>query len=801
MEEARGVMQAMESGARLGLEVSKEVLELVFRFITFIIERYERSKEFKMKYGDMNKEQKMRRNGYLSAKKMKQEMESRGESVVPVNFGDKKMTDAEMDKLERYSKLMDFPYMYIEEPVLDKHGNPVLDEHGEPKTKRTFFVLQSDMDKMVIFLEILNRDKQHEDIDKSDLSEEQKEQMHKDVDMEASYEQNEDVAQKMASDRTEFYDAMKQACENGDFSHLEEMIKNENIQFYSNNDEKSGFTAVMNKNARRDYAKGESYFVVDAKNPTRFVELTSERNDKQNRTDTTYKVYENDELVLKTDDKISDDIAQENDGWNPNWNDIREEIANAGNFKENGHYFVFSSKQEFDAYRTMFDNNIEQFTINPEKISVDMDYSKAKDDIVSQMKTNDFYNQNVAKGNEFKDISMGDVNAAKLSADQISSLGTLEKLDYQIFANNMEQYATLNRLEEIASSIEAKQTEIAEMNLDDPIAAMEKNGKLSDEIATLKNEHEIYSKYLGSLAEQEKSLLSAHSEEITEEKTKNRDASKLLTEYRAMKVMKESNLDVSEFSKEQKEEIKQGLAHGLNVSQVKSYMNKEMTPEQMKLCRTGLEKGLKNTQLEHVVETYTRTNNFEIAADAMTAYKAGLDKKQVELIADEALTSQTRGQFIEACREKVDMEKLEVVKQDVLAHKDNLLTVRTSALLQIANNKDITKEDMSKLCGLKNEHSLEEIKNALDKGLSIKELEPVMKDDITPEQVKGVSDILLSEKKSKSKEKKEKTPSKEQFKKAHEWAQEQNAKADNGRDRARENTRENAKATPSGDER
>lgn len=791
MEEAGAVLQVMESGAKLSFDIAKESIELVLRFINFIIERYERSKEFKMRFGDMNTEQKKRRSGYLSAKKMKEQMERTGEACIPVTFG-KELSETEADMFDRYSNYMGFPYMYIEEPVLDKKGKKVLDENGSPKTKKTYFVLESDMDKAVIILEVLNRNKQHEEIENSDLSEEQKEQMHKDVDMEASYEDNEETVQEMAQDKTEFYNAMKEACESGDYSHLESLIKNQDIAFYSNKENGNAFTAVMNKNAQRDYAKGESYFVVDAKNPKRYVELTSVRNEKQGRTDTTYKVYQDDKMVLETDDKISDAVAEQNNGWNPNWNDIRESIASAGGFKEDGHYFVFSSEAEFGAYREMFDKNIEQYTIQPEQISVNMDYAKAKEDIVSQMKTNNYYNANMNNG-----ANVGERDDMKLTEEQVNALGTLERVDYLLFDNNMEQYATLNHLEGIASSIEAKQTELKELDLDDPIVAMEKNGKINEEISKLKTEHDLYSKYLESLSAEEQTLLSSQAEEITEEKAKNKDASKLLSNYRANKQLKESNLDVSELGKEQQEEIKLGLAHGLNESQIRSYMDKELTVEEMKLSRVGLEKGLKNTQIEHVHEVYKATKDFTLSGDVITAYKEGLTKEQVEFSVDSNLDSTTRAQFIEACHEKVDMELLKVVKEDALANKDNLLTVRTSALLQIANSKGISKEDMAEICCVRNEKSLGEIKSALKKGLNIKELKPVLRDDVTPEQVKGVANILLTEKKEKRKDANEKAPSKEQFKKAHEWAQKENAKADKSKDL----TKDVAKTTRSEDAR
>lgn len=92
----------------------------------------------------------------------------------------------------------------------------------------------------------------------------------------------------------------------------------------------------MNKNARRDYSRGQNYYVVDAINPNHYIELTSTYNEKQKRTDTSYTVYKNSEVIFETNDRLTDEDVQKAavtkswKGWNPRWNEIREEIKEAG---------------------------------------------------------------------------------------------------------------------------------------------------------------------------------------------------------------------------------------------------------------------------------------------------------------------------------------------------------------------------------------------------------------------------------------------------------------------------------------
>lgn len=817
MGETEAVLQTMEFGVNTSLKIAKEMLELMLRFINFIIARYEKSKEFKMKYSDMNKEQQQRRKGYLNAKQMKKMIQENNDSLIPINFG-KELSEAEADKLALYAELMNFPYTFIEEPMMDKEGNTILDENGEIKVKRTYFCLQSDMDKLAIFLEVLNKDKQHEIIENSDLSEEEKEQLHREVDMENDYAGNEEVVQNMTVDRAVFYEAMKTACEEKNFEQLENIIKEENIKFYSG--EKNGFTATMNKNAGRDYSRGESYYVVDALNTNHYIKLTSVYNKEQKRTDTTYEVYKNGEMIYSTNDKISEETAKkykEDKGksfekWNPNWNNIREKIAEEGEFEEEGHYFVFGNEEEFSHYKEMFEQNIDQYTINPEHIKQGMDYDKERANIDLQMQTNTFYRQQLEQG-----LSKEEIENVRLSPEEITDLGsTLDKVDYEIFANNMEQKAALDKLEILQLQIDEKQEELESINFDNPLETMEKNGKLMDEITSLSDEYDLYAKYLGQLANQERALLSSHAEEVVEQKARNKDASKVLSNYRANKVLKENKLDLKEFSKEQQEEIKKGLADGLSVEQVKSYMNKEMPVDEMKIRRVGMEEGLKNSEIDHCVELFQSTDNLNlsIVEDAMMAYQAGLTKEQVDFAVDKNMPGGMREQFIEGVKENIPQEKMQVIKNDyyknhvtkkrtengIETHGDGKdLTVRTSTLLKFANSEEITKEDMENLVEVKSDEALENIYKAYEKGLKMDTLKPVIQKNITPEQVQGIANILFTEKTKKEKaEKKEKEPSKEQFQKAHEWAKAQNEQnnsrnMERGKDAAKENHSGNAR--------
>lgn len=57
MSEVDGVLRTMEFGVSTGLRLAKDTLELMLRFVNFLIARYEKSKEFNMKYEEMNKAQ------------------------------------------------------------------------------------------------------------------------------------------------------------------------------------------------------------------------------------------------------------------------------------------------------------------------------------------------------------------------------------------------------------------------------------------------------------------------------------------------------------------------------------------------------------------------------------------------------------------------------------------------------------------------------------------------------------------------------------------------------------------------
>ena len=446
MSEVDGVLRTMEFGVSTGLRLAKDTLELMLRFVNFLIARYEKSKEFNMKYEEMNKAQRQRRNGYLQAKQMKKIMEKTGECMVPIALENgREMSEAELDKLAMYAEMMNFPYTFLEEEIVDRDGNLVLDEEGYPKVKRTYFVLQSDLDKMNIFVQTLNRDRQHEIVEKSDLMPEEKDQLHDDINAENTFGDNEKVVKETVVRNKEFHEALKKAYEEKDYSMLEKVMKDEKIKFYNSPEqakggEKNNFTIVMNKNARRDYSRGQNYYVVDAINPNHYIELTSTYNEKQKRTDTSYTVYKNSEVIFETNDRLTDEDVQKAavtkswKGWNPRWNEIREEIKEAGGFKQDAHYFVFNTQAEFENYRSLYEQNVERYTIKPEDIINGMDYTEAKATIDMQMKTNHFFVQMREQG-----LSQGEIEKNRLSEQDLSKYEAAQQVDYRIFVNNMTQ--------------------------------------------------------------------------------------------------------------------------------------------------------------------------------------------------------------------------------------------------------------------------------------------------------------------------------------------------------------------------
>lgn len=137
----------------------------------------------------------------------------------------------ELDKLAMYAEMMNFPYTFLEEEIVDRDGNLVLDEEGYPKVKRTYFVLQSDLDKMNIFVQTLNRDRQHEIVEKSDLMPEEKDQLHDDINAENTFGDNEKVVKETVVRNKEFHEALKKAYEEKDYSMLEKVMKDEKIKF------------------------------------------------------------------------------------------------------------------------------------------------------------------------------------------------------------------------------------------------------------------------------------------------------------------------------------------------------------------------------------------------------------------------------------------------------------------------------------------------------------------------------------------------------------------------------------------
>ena len=579
----------------------------------------------------------------------------------------------------------------------------------------------------------------------------------------------------------EFHEALKKAYEEKDYSMLEKVMKDEKIKFYNSPEqakggEKNNFTIVMNKNARRDYSRGQNYYVVDAINPNHYIELTSTYNEKQKRTDTSYTVYKNSEVIFETNDRLTDEDVQKAavtkswKGWNPRWNEIREEIKEAGGFKQDAHYFVFNTQAEFENYRSLYEQNVERYTIKPEDIINGMDYTEAKATIDMQMKTNHFFVQMREQG-----LSQGEIEKNRLSEQDLSKYEAAQQVDYRIFVNNMTQKETISKLEELQTKIIEKQNELQQINMESPIQAMDQNEEILNQIDDLKGQHDLHAKLLLNLSSEERMLLASQAEQITEEKSKNQDASKFLNNYRAKNQIKENNLDLKDYSREQQEEIKKGLANGLSIEQVKNYMDLNIRPEEMEIRRIGFEEGLKNVEIEHCVKLYWKTKDYQIIDNAMAGYNAGLTREQIELCVDIEILPRVREQLMEGIIEKIPENKLLVIK-DATKNKKTEQVEYVSILLKFAKENAITLENMQQITEIDSVDALNNIYSGYKSGLSMEELKPAFEKDIMPEQINGIVKILVDEKKNlKSKQgEKSKEPSKIQFQKAHQWAERQN---------------------------
>ena len=636
---------------------------------------------------------------------------------------------------------------------------------------------------MNIFVQTLNRDRQHEIVEKSDLMPEEKDQLHDDINAENTFGDNEKVVKETVVRNKEFHEALKKAYEEKDYSMLEKVMKDEKIKFYNSPEqakggEKNNFTIVMNKNARRDYSRGQNYYVVDAINPNHYIELTSTYNEKQKRTDTSYTVYKNSEVIFETNDRLTDEDVQKAavtkswKGWNPRWNEIREEIKEAGGFKQDAHYFVFNTQAEFENYRSLYEQNVERYTIKPEDIINGMDYTEAKATIDMQMKTNHFFVQMREQG-----LSQGEIEKNRLSEQDLSKYEAAQQVDYRIFVNNMTQKETISKLEELQTKIIEKQNELQQINMESPIQAMDQNEEILNQIDDLKGQHDLHAKLLLNLSSEERMLLASQAEQITEEKSKNQDASKFLNNYRAKNQIKENNLDLKDYSREQQEEIKKGLANGLSIEQVKNYMDLNIRPEEMEIRRIGFEEGLKNVEIEHCVKLYWKTKDYQIIDNAMAGYNAGLTREQIELCVDIEILPRVREQLMEGIIEKIPENKLLVIK-DATKNKKTEQVEYVSILLKFAKENAITLENMQQITEIDSVDALNNIYSGYKSGLSMEELKPAFEKDIMPEQINGIVKILVDEKKIlKSKQgEKSKEPSKIQFQKAHQWAERQNQK-------------------------
>lgn len=399
-----------------------------------------------------------------------------------------------------------------------------------------------------------------------------------------------------------------------------------------------------------------------------------------------------------------------------------------------------------------------------------MDYTEAKATIDMQMKTNHFFVQMREQG-----LSQGEIEKNRLSEQDLSKYEAAQQVDYRIFVNNMTQKETISKLEELQTKIIEKQNELQQINMESPIQAMDQNEEILNQIDDLKGQHDLHAKLLLNLSSEERMLLASQAEQITEEKSKNQDASKFLNNYRAKNQIKENNLDLKDYSREQQEEIKKGLANGLSIEQVKNYMDLNIRPEEMEIRRIGFEEGLKNVEIEHCVKLYWKTKDYQIIDNAMAGYNAGLTREQIELCVDIEILPRVREQLMEGIIEKIPENKLLVIK-DATKNKKTEQVEYVSILLKFAKENAITLENMQQITEIDSVDALNNIYSGYKSGLSMEELKPAFEKDIMPEQINGIVKILVDEKKNlKSKQgEKSKEPSKIQFQKAHQWAERQN---------------------------
>ena len=387
-----------------------------------------------------------------------------------------------------------------------------------------------------------------------------------------------------------------------------------------------------------------------------------------------------------------------------------------------------------------------------------------------QMKTNHFFVQMREQG-----LSQGEMEKNRLSEQDLSKYEAAQQVDYRIFVNNMTQKETISKLEELQTKIIEKQNELQQINMESPIQAMDQNEEILNQIDDLKGQHDLHAKLLLNLSSEERMLLASQAEQITEEKSKNQDASKFLNNYRAKNQIKENNLDLKDYSREQQEEIKKGLANGLSIEQVKNYMDPNIRPEEMEIRRICFEEGLKNVEIEHCVKLYWETKDYQIIDNAMAGYNAGLTREQIELCVDIEILPRVREQLMEGIIEKIPENKLLVIK-DATKNKKTEQVEYVSILLKFAKENAITLENMQQITEIDSVDALNNIYSGYKSGLSIEELKPAFEKDIMPEQINGIVKILVDEKKNlKSKQgEKSKEPSKIQFQKAHQWAERQN---------------------------
>lgn len=110
-----------------------------------------------------------------------------------------------------------------------------------------------------------------------------------------------------------------------------------------------GFEAALNKNTARNYSTNEPCYVADRTDPTKYIEMNSERVNFNgvDHTKTDYTVFKDNTEVHKCSDGPFK-------GKTPtHWSNIKNEMREAGGFSDD--VVIFKNKDDFEEYRQAFE--------------------------------------------------------------------------------------------------------------------------------------------------------------------------------------------------------------------------------------------------------------------------------------------------------------------------------------------------------------------------------------------------------------------------------------------------------------